>query len=617
MTADGTHGTLATAAPRDRPAPDETTELRRMAARLRVLHEAARDFAAATADPARLFERIARTVSDVLGDLCAIRLLTDDGQALDAPVALHHPDPEIVEVARVAMSFRQRLDQGAAGPATATARPRLVRVADRAALIAQAPEARELIERQRIASVMAVPLLADGASIGVVTMTRSEGLPPYDEDDLALLEDLTVHAALAITNSRLLEASRRALRERQRTEDALHRTEAQLRQSQKMEAIGRLAGGVAHDFNNLLSVILSYADIILADLPATAPLRPDLEEIRLAGRKAAALTRQLLAFSRQQVIAPRVVDLNAIVAAMGSMVRRVVGEDVVVRTVAAAGHGRCNADPSQREQVLLNLVVNARDAMPAGGHLTIETADVELDDDHARRHLGVTPGAHVMLAVSDTGHGMDRETQERIFEPFFTTKELGKGTGLGLSTVFGIVQQNGGTIWVYSEPGRGTTFKIYLPRTDDPVGAVAEPVAVGPLRGSETILLVEDDDQLRVVSRGMLERAGYTVLAACHGADALLQATRHPGPIDLVLTDVVMPRMSGREVARRLTALRPGIRVLYMSGYTEDAIVHHGVLDPGSTLLQKPITPDTLGRAVRQVLARAAPPTTPPSTAEG
>ena len=387
-----------------------------------------------------------------------------------------------------------------------------------------------------------------------------------------------------------------------RTTAALARSEEQLRHAQKMEAVGRLAGGVAHDFNNLLSVILSYSSILIGGMSPADPVRADIEEIKKAGERAAQLTRQLLAFSRQQILEPRILDLNEVITGMDEMIRRLVGEDVAVRTVPGKDLGKVKADPGHLEQVLMNLVVNARDAMPGGGNLTIETQNVELDAGYAQQHLGVTPGPHVMLAVSDTGTGMDKSTQQRIFEPFFTTKEKGKGTGLGLSTVFGIVQQSGGYIWVYSELGKGTTFKIYLPRTDEAGLEVEAPVQVTTVRGTETVLLVEDEEQLRIVARAVLLRNGYDILEARNGNEALVLCEKHEGPIHLLLTDVVMPQMSGPELAKRLRSIRPEMKVLYMSGYTEDAIVHHRVLSPGIALMQKPITPDSLLRRVREVL---------------
>ena len=401
--------------------------------------------------------------------------------------------------------------------------------------------------------------------------------------------------------------------ERVRLEEALHAAEDQLRQSQKMEAIGRLAGGIAHDFNNLLSVVLSYSDMLLSAGVVSEPHAGDLREIHGAAGRAANLTKALLAFSRQQVLEPAVLDLNDVVHRMDKMLRRVIGEDIELRWTADPALGRVRVDPGQIEQVLMNLAVNARDAMPAGGKLTLETANVDLDESYASVHGSVTPGPHVMLAVTDTGAGMSKEVQAKIFEPFFTTKGIGKGTGLGLSTVFGIVRQSGGHIWVYSEPGQGTTFKIYFPRTDQSPEVKAR-VAGAPatLRGSETLLLVEDDEQLRLVSRTILAKNGYQVLAAASPADALDRCERESGHIHLMITDVVMPGMNGLQLATQAAKSRPEMKVLYVSGYTNNTIVHHGVLDEGVAFLQKPITPEALLRKVREILDDG---TTPPAPA--
>jgi two-component system, cell cycle sensor histidine kinase and response regulator CckA len=378
--------------------------------------------------------------------------------------------------------------------------------------------------------------------------------------------------------------------------------EEQFRQAQKMEAVGRLAGGVAHDFNNLLSVIIGHSTLLLEELKPIDPLVEDLKAIKAAGERGSALTQQLLSFSRQQVLAPRVLDLNQLVADSERMLRRLVGEDVELVTSLARKLARVKADPGQMDQVLMNLVVNARDAMPDGGKITIETEDVLLDSSYTTAHFGIEPGPYVMLAVSDTGLGMDRQTQARIFEPFFTTKEPGKGTGLGLSTVFGIVKQNSGTIWVYSEVGNGTTFKLYFPRADGMDVSVVESVQSAQLEGTETILLVEDQDEVRNVARAVLRRYGYNVLEACNAGEALLTCERHPRAISLLLTDVVMPQMSGRELAERLLRVRPDLKVLYMSGYTDNAVIHHGMLDSGVAYLQKPLVPEALARRVRSVL---------------
>jgi PAS domain S-box-containing protein len=381
------------------------------------------------------------------------------------------------------------------------------------------------------------------------------------------------------------------------------RLEDQLRQAQKMEAVGRLAGGVAHDFNNLLTAILGYCNLVLDEIPAQDPLRQDLEEIRHAGERAAALTRQLLAFSRRQMLQPQIIDINNLVWQMEKMLRRLIGEDIELVTALAPDLMHVKVDPGSIEQVLVNLAVNARDAMPVGGQLTIETALIDLDAAYAETHVTVVPGPYVMLAVSDSGQGMDADTRARIFEPFFTTKEQGKGVGLGLSTVYGIVKQSGGYIWVYSEPGHGTVFKVYLRPSE--AAAAAQPVEPAAEadrnRGWETVLLVEDEDAVRALAREVLRRQGYVVLEARHGLDALRVAERHQDPIHLMVTDVVMPHMSGRDLARRLGDVRPNMKVLFMSGYTDHAVVHRD-LTPGSAFLQKPFTPESLARKVRNVL---------------
>jgi len=394
--------------------------------------------------------------------------------------------------------------------------------------------------------------------------------------------------------------------ERRRAEEALRQSQYDLQQAQKMETVGRLAGGVAHDFNNLLTVIKGNTQLLLIDLPEGSAMREDLEEIETVSGRAAELTQQLLAFSRRQVLQMRVLDLNDTVARADRLLRRLLGEDIDFRTSADPALGAVRADPGQMEQVLMNLALNARDAMPGGGKLTLETRNVWLDDEYARRHPSVQPGAYVMVAVSDSGHGMDAETQACVFDPFFTTKEPGRGTGLGLATVYGIVRQSGGHVWVYSEVGRGTSFKVYLPRVDG-VPAAQGPGRGGGLRGgTETILLVEDEESVRRLGHRVLTRAGYTVLAAAAGAEALRVAEAHTGPIHLLVTDVVMPGMSGREVAERVASLRPHAGVLFTSGYTDDAIVHHGVLDDGMAFLQKPFDPSTLLHAVRRVLDGSA-----------
>lgn len=390
-----------------------------------------------------------------------------------------------------------------------------------------------------------------------------------------------------------------------RTEAESHRKELeqQLRQSQKMEAIGQLAGGVAHDFNNLLTAINGYSSLALQRTNPDDRIRGYLEEVKKAGERAANLTRQLLAFGRKQMLKPIALNLNDVVSEMSKMLRRLIGEDILLDARFDPELEQIHADPGQIEQVLVNLVVNSRDAMPHGGTLTIETANFEINQEFAGKHLGLATGKYVALTVSDDGCGMDEKTRARIFEPFFTTKEKGRGTGLGLSTVYGIVKQSGGNVWVYSEPGQGTVFKVFLPQFEQEIEAPVKPLIdlVAP-RGSETILLVEDEDVVRGLARQILEQAGYHVLDARCGDEAIRLCREVPEPIDLLLTDVVMPEASGKEVAERLTKLRPATRVLYMSGYTDDAIVHHGVVDSDVEFIQKPFTPVALAQKVREVL---------------
>jgi PAS domain S-box-containing protein len=401
----------------------------------------------------------------------------------------------------------------------------------------------------------------------------------------------------------LYEGSIEDITGHKRAEEALRLSEEKLRQSQKLEAVGQLAGGVAHDFNNLLTVINGYSDLLMRKLEPNSPIRLTLEEIKHAGERAASLTRQLLAFSRRQVLQPEVLKLNVIVANVDKMLSRLIGEDINLLTVLEPELGQIKADPGQIEQVLLNLAVNARDAMPQGGKLTIETANAYLDGQYSQSHTDIQPGHYVMLAMSDTGCGMTTEMQGHIFEPFYTTKEQGKGTGLGLSTVYGIVKQSGGNLWVYSEVGYGTTFKLYLPRvdelseTDETRDMPAEPV-----RGRETVLLAEDEEQVRRMARTILEMYGYHVLEASNGNEAVSIYKEHEAEIDMLLTDAVMPQMSGRELREVLVSLCPDIKVLYMSGYTDDAIMRHGLLEQEIVFLQKPFTAEALVRKVREVL---------------
>jgi signal transduction histidine kinase/ActR/RegA family two-component response regulator len=445
-----------------------------------------------------------------------------------------------------------------------------------------------------------VGLLVRAAMRDATERRRAQAALQAAHDELELrVSERTSELARTVAS---LEAE---IAERSRAEEALRASEEQLRQAQKLEAVGQLAGGVAHDFNNLLTVITGYSDLMLRRVNGDESLRQKTHEIKHAAERAAALTRQLLAFSRKQVLQPKVLDLNSLVADTSKLLRRLIGEDIELILALKAASGRVLADPSQVEQVMMNLVVNARDAMPQGGKITIQTANVELDEAYAGMHIAIKPGAYLMLAVSDTGAGMDSETRAHIFEPFFTTKEVGKGTGLGLSTVYGIVKQSGGNIWVYSEVGQGTTFKIYLPRVAEEADARVAATKPVDMLGTETVLLVEDEEMVRKLTREILQDSGYRVLEATNGEEALRLCQQRDDTIHLLLTDVVMPLMSGRESAERIASTCPAIKVLYMSGYTDDAIVHHGVLEPGTQLLEKPFTADILTRRVREVLDAA------------
>jgi len=444
-------------------------------------------------------------------------------------------------------------------------------------------------------SIMDVPLFSKGKIIGGLLL-RSLKPYAYTEKDVRLAERIGSHIAGAIANAQLYAERIHAEEERAALED-------QLRQSQKMEAIGRLAGGVAHDFNNLLTVIKGYSQLSLTEMKKEDPFRENIEEIKKAADRAADLTRQLLAFSRRQVMEMKVLDLNDLLKNLDKLLRRVIGEDIELATILDENLGRVKTDPGQIEQVVMSLAVNARDAMSKGGKLTIETANVDLDQAYARVHIAVKPGPYVMISASDTGVGMPPEIRDRIFEPFFTTKEKGKGTGLGLSTVYGIVKQSGGNIWVYSEPEKGTTFKIYLPRVDEPFEELKEKLVKEELPcGNETILIVEDEEDVLKLTGRILSRQGYHVLEASSGEEALRIFKKRKEPFHLLLTDVVMPQMSGRQLEEQLSRVCQDFKVLYMSGYTDNAITHHGVLEKGMNYIQKPFTVDGLIRKVREVL---------------
>ena len=437
-------------------------------------------------------------------------------------------------------------------------------------------------------SSLVAPMLMKGVVIGAVEIQSTE-VAAFRQPHVTAMQMAANLAATAFENVRLLEVEREK--------------EEQLRQSQKMEAVGQLAGGIAHDFNNLLTAISGYSEMTLRRLEPDSPIKRNIEEIKKAAGRAASLTRQLLAFSRKQVLQAKVLDINSVVSEMEKLLRRLIGENIELLTELTPDLGRVMADPGQIEQVLMNLVVNARDALPEGGKIIIETANVYLDPKSAAKHISVERGVYVMLAVSDTGTGMDAAVQERIFEPFFTTKEVGKGTGLGLSTVYGVVKQSGGNISVYSELGNGTSFKVYLPRVDATTDtARAESEAAHISVGTETVLVVEDEEIVRRMTRQILEASGYAVLEAASGHEALEICRVHVGPVHLLLTDVVMPHMSGPRLSEEVVKICPSISVLYMSGYTDNAIVHQGVLQAGMPFLQKPFTPDALAIKVRETL---------------
>ncbi len=466
----------------------------------------------------------------------------------------------------------------------------------------------ELAETARIVSQnrdYSVRALAGGADeVGALTRAFNDMLAQIQERDAALQ---MAHDLLEARVDERTVQLRAEIAERRQAEEALRQSEEQLRQSQKMEAVGRLAGGIAHDFNNLLTGITGYGQLLGQQLGPDSPHRRYVEEIRKASDRATALTRQLLAFSRKQLLEPKTIDLNNLVLNMNAMLRRVIGEDIQLGSSLHPGLGVVKADPGQIEQVILNLSVNARDAMPQGGRLTIRTANVIARAGESGGCVPDEAGPLVLLEVSDTGCGMDTETRSRIFEPFFTTKAKGKGTGLGLSMVYGIVKQSGGQIEVRSTPGQGASFSILLPRVE---GAVEpdqpRPASAKVAGGSETILLVEDESMVRALARDVLKMNGYRVIEAAHGLEALAISQKHRGTIHLMLTDVVMPHMNGRELHEKLAPLRPGLRVLYMSGYAEAGIVHDGVIDPGTSFIPKPFTPESLAAKVREVLDAAA-----------
>jgi PAS domain S-box-containing protein len=541
-------------------------------------------------DPKEVGQRIVESVRGLFGTVSASLLRLEPvsenfavlAESGELNTAFGKPMRLVGKTGIISLAVRKRQPIASA---SFRVKPRLARkVADK-----------ELPEETAYRSVLAIPLIHQDRVIGALAIIDRPGRI-FSQEEIRLAQAFADQAATTLENVHLYQ-------ELQRAYDKLSHTQDQLIQAQRMEAVGRLAGGIAHDFNNLLTVIMGRADLVLSRLRGRDQLRRNLDLILSSADTAASLTRQLLAFSRRQVLLPEVVDLNTVVVNVSTMWRWLIGEDIEVIINLTPGLGHVKADPGQLEQVLMNLAVNARDAMPQGGRLTIETANVELDEAYARTHLGVRAGQHVRLTVQDTGCGMDAATQAHIFEPFFTTKEPGKGTGLGLSTVYGIVTQSGGHISVTSTLGQGTTLTIDLPRIDDPPTLLTPDLPqTSPPVGTETVLLVEDEGTVRSVAREVLQMVGYTVLEAASGEEALQRAVQHSGAIHLLLTDVVMPGMSGRELADRLIVDYPTLEVLYLSGYTDDAIAHHGVLHVGMELLHKPFTPDALARRVREIL---------------
>jgi signal transduction histidine kinase len=563
--------------------------------RFLALSETFRAFAECTADYTSLVETVAQRLTDLIGDACVVSLATEDGSWLDPSAACARDD-------EATALLREALAGGAMRDGSGHAR-RVVRSGEAVLLAAIEPEQLAAmaepafalaVRRLGIHSFLSVPLAVRARSLGVLSLFRYHAdSAPFDERDQAFARSIADHAALAISNAQLFESLQRELVDRERLE-------SELRQAHKMEALGRMAGGIAHDFNNLLTVILSYCSLLAGRLPSDSRNAQDVTQIERAGQRAAELTKQLLAFSRRQVLEPEPLELGATLRTMAGLLRPLIGEDIELKIIVG-DRGVVMVDAGQVEQVVMNLVANARDAMKGGGAITLETARVELAGAAAAK-LGLLPGVYTTLAVTDTGAGIDAQAMAHLFEPFFTTKDRGKGTGLGLSTVMGIVEQSGGHVTVDSELGRGSTFHVYLPEATRVPARPAVPRTNTPIFGTERILVVEDEVEVRELIRGVLAEAGFDVIAALDGEHALELADEVRGDIHLLLTDVIMPRLGGRELAARFLARRPTSRVLFMSGYTDDKLGDHGVLDPDVELIQKPLTPHVLLRRVRALL---------------
>jgi signal transduction histidine kinase len=573
------------------------------AERLRELVDITRTFPERVADSAQLHRTIAEEAGRLFGGYCLLGLISADSRRWHL-AGEFSPQPEHADELRRALGGLQTDIDGPTLTATVARTGRPVIVDDlrtHAGRVRLDPGSWDIAERFEQRGAMCVPLRAQQEVIGTIAVSRmGSRARRFDDADVALLQVLADHATQTILHSRSLESMQRELAEHRRTRESLRRAEEGLLQAAKMEALGHLVGGVAHDFNNILSIIVGYSELMLSGESCS---RDDIEQIHQASLRASGLTRQLLAFSRKEPFSPGPIDLNQIVSAMRPMLLRLLGEQVELHIAAGAELPVCQLDPNQAEQVVMNLIINARDAMPEGGQLTIETARVVLDETYVASHPGTTIGPHVVLSVTDTGVGMSEDVRVRIFEPFFTTKPKGVGTGLGLATVRGIVQRSGGNISVYSEPGRGTTFRLEFP-----VARAAAPELMqegehdaAVQSGSGTVLVVEDDADVRALVCRVLKRAGYEALEASSEAEAERLCLLH-GNMKLLIADVVLPKTSGQQIARRLQKLRPGLNVLYISGYGEHAVVNHGVLEAGMPFVQKPILPSALLRRVRLLL---------------